>query len=155
MAELGTGLGNRRVVTGLDADGKSAVVIDGPIPRFNAVSAALAWRTKTTPADNSGNADTVAPYEISMLHTPGSNFSICEFAPNSPEHMHATDTIDYLVILSGKVTLVLEDGEADLGPGDFVVDRGVLHGWRNPHGERCIAAVVNLPAHRVGKGRTI
>ena len=31
-----TDLGNRRVVTGLDAEGKSAVVIDGPIPRFNA-----------------------------------------------------------------------------------------------------------------------
>jgi mannose-6-phosphate isomerase-like protein (cupin superfamily) len=155
MAELGADLGNRRVVTGLDADGKSAVIIDGPIPRFNATSAALAWRTETTPADNSGSADPVAPYEISMLHTPGSNFSICEFAPNSPARMHATDTIDYLVILRGKVTLVLEDGEADLGPGDFVVDRGVVHGWRNPHAEPCIAAVVNLPAHPVGNGRTI
>jgi mannose-6-phosphate isomerase-like protein (cupin superfamily) len=50
---------------------------------------------------------------------------------------------------------VLEEGEADLGPGDFVVDRGVVHGWRNPHDEPCVAAVVNLPAHPVGKGRTI
>ena len=150
-----TDLGNRRVVTGLDAEGKSAAVIDGPIPRFNDMTAALAWRTSATPADNSGNADTVAPYEVAMLHTPGSNFAICEFKPHTPEHMHATDTIDYLVILSGRVTLVLEEGEADLGPGDFVVDRGVLHGWRNPHDEPCVAAVVNLPAHPVGKGRTI
>ncbi|HEX8055928.1 MAG TPA: cupin domain-containing protein [Novosphingobium sp.] len=148
-------LGNRRVVTGLDADGKSAVVIDGPIPRFNDMTAALAWRTASTPADNSGNADPVAPYDVAMLHTPGSNFAICEFRPHTPELMHATDTIDYLIILSGKVTLVLEEGEADLGPGDFVVDRGVVHGWRNPHDEPCVAAVVNLPAHPVGKGRTI
>lgn len=148
-------LSNRRVVTGLDGDGRSAVVIDGPIPRFNDMTAALAWRTETTPADNSGNADPAAPYEVAMLHTPGSNFAICEFKPNTPEHMHATDTIDYLIILSGRVTLVLEEGEADLGPGDFVVDRGVLHGWRNPHAEPCIAAVINLPAHPVGKGRTI
>jgi mannose-6-phosphate isomerase-like protein (cupin superfamily) len=148
-------LSNRRVVTGLDAAGKSAVVIDGPIPRFNAVSAALAWRTAATPADNSGNEDPVAPYEVAMLHTPGSNFAICQFAPHTPELMHATDTIDYLVILSGRVTLVLEEGEADLGPGDFVVDRGVVHGWRNPYDERCVAAVVNLPAHPVGNGRTI
>jgi len=56
----------------------------------------------------------------------------------TPELMHATDTIDYLIILSGKVTLVLEEGEADLGPGDFVVDRGVVHGWRNPHDEPCV-----------------
>ena len=148
-------LGNRRVVTGLDAHGKSAVVIDGPIPRFNDMTAALAWRTASTPADNSGSEDPVAAYDVAMLHTPGSNFAICEFKPHTPELMHATDTIDYLIILSGKVTLVLEEGEADLGPGDFVVDRGVVHGWRNPHDEPCVAAVVNLPAHPVGKGRTI
>ena len=148
-------LGNRRVVTGLDAEGRSTVIIDGPIPRFNDMTAALAWRTASTPADNSGSEDTVAPYAVDMLHTPGSNFAICEFRPNTPELMHATDTIDYLVILSGRVTLVLEEGEADLGPGDLVVDRGVVHGWRNPYDEPCVAAVVNLPAHPVGKGRTI
>ena len=151
MAELK----NHRVVTGLDADGKSCVLIDGPIPCYNDMSAALAWRTDSTPADNSGTADPVVPYAVELLHTPGSNFAVCEFPPNTREIMHATDTIDYLVILSGKVTLVLEEGEADLGPGDFIVDRGVLHGWRNPHAERCVAAVVNLPAHPVGKGRTI
>jgi mannose-6-phosphate isomerase-like protein (cupin superfamily) len=149
-------LSSRRVVTGLDAEGKSAAVIDGPIPRFDRnMTAALVWRTTGQPADNSGNADMAVPYTIDLLHTPGSNFTICEFPANTPEIMHATDTIDYLVIMSGKVTLVLEEGEADLGPGDFVVDRGVMHGWRNPHGERCVAAVVNLPAHPVGKGRSI
>lgn len=150
-----SGLAKRRVVTGLDAEGKSTVVIDGPVPRFNDMTAALVWRTGGHPADNSGNEDPVAPYEVAMLHSPGSNFAICEFRPNTPEHMHATDTIDYLVILSGRVTLVLEEGEADLGPGDLVVDRGVMHGWRNPHDEPCIAVAVNLPAHPVGKGRTV
>lgn len=146
---------HRRVVTGLDAAGKSCVVIDGEIPRFNAMSAALAWRTESTPADNAGGADTAVPYATELLHTPGSNFAICQFAAGAREIMHATDTIDYLVILQGRVTLVLEAGEAELGPGDFVVDRGVLHGWRNPHDEPCVAAVVNLPAHPVGTGRTI
>jgi mannose-6-phosphate isomerase-like protein (cupin superfamily) len=148
-------LESRRVVTGIDAEGKSCVIIDGAIPGFTGANTALAWHTDAQPADNSGNADAVRPFEIEMLHTPGSNFSICTFQANTPEHMHATDTIDYLIVLSGRVTLVLEDGEADLGPGDFVVDRGVNHGWRNPHDETCIAAVVNLPAHPVGKGRTI
>lgn len=148
-------LNHRRVVTGLDGEGKSGIVIDGPIPSFNEVPAALAWRTDALPADNSGHADPVAAYAIEMLHTPGSNFAICQFPPNTPALMHATDTIDYLVILKGKVTLVLEDGEADLAAGDIVVDRGVMHGWRNPHGEPCVAAVVNLPAHPVGQGRTI
>lgn len=148
-------LNHRRVVTGLDAEGQSCVVIDGPIPQLNEMTAALAWRTEAQPADNSGSADPVAPYAVEMLHTPGSNFAICQFPPNTPEIMHATDTIDYLVILKGQVTLVLEDGEADLAAGDFVVDRGVMHGWRNSHAEPCVAAVVNLPAHPVGGGRTI
>ena len=111
--------------------------------------------TRLAVADNSGNEDTAVPYCIDLLHSGGSNFAICTFPPGAEAFMHATDTLDYLIVLSGKVTLVLEKGEAALGPGDFVVDRGVLHGWRNPHDEPCVAAVVNLPAHPVGKGRTI
>ncbi|MCB2076546.1 MAG: cupin domain-containing protein [Novosphingobium sp.] len=147
-------LGHRRVVTGLNDAGQSDVVIDGPIPRFNEISAALAWRC-TIPADNSGREDAAVPYAIELLHSGHANFAICEFPADSPEIMHATDTIDYLVILSGRVTLVLEKEEVDLGPGDFIVDRGVMHGWRNPHDEDCVAAVVNIPAQPVGKGRTI
>ena len=150
-------LAHRRVVTGLDDDGRSCIRIDGPIPPSGPAvsSAAFVWRTDGVPADNSGRDDTVVPYEIDLLHTGGSNFAICEFPPGTDALMHATDTIDYLVILSGHVTLELEAGEAALGPGDFVVDRGVMHGWRNDGDEPCIAAVVNLPAHPVGKGRTI
>ncbi|MDB5724052.1 MAG: hypothetical protein JWQ16_806 [Novosphingobium sp.] len=148
-------LAHRRVVTGLDAVGKSCVIIDGEIPRFNTMSAALAWRTEAQPADNAGSADAVVPYAVDLLHTAGSNFAVCQFPAGAQEIMHATDTIDYLVILQGRVTLVLEEGEAELGAGDLVVDRGVLHGWRNPHDEPCVAAVVNLPAHPVGQGRTI
>jgi quercetin dioxygenase-like cupin family protein len=147
-------LGNRRVVTGIDDEGRSCVVIDGPIPRLNEMNAALAWRC-AVPADNSGREDTVAPYSVEMLHSGGANFAICEFPPRSDAYMHATDTIDFLVVLAGKVTLVLEIGEASLEPGDFVVDRGVLHGWRNDHDQPCTCAVVNLPAHPVGAGRTI
>lgn len=148
-------LGFRRVVTGLDGDGKSCVVIDGAVPQMSPINAAFVWRTEGYPADNSGNSDTAVPYDVELLHTDGSNFAVCEFPPNTDALMHATDTIDYLVIMSGAVTLVLEDGEAELGAGDFVIDRGVIHGWRNDHDEPCIAAVVNLPAHPVGKGRTI
>lgn len=145
----------RRVVTGLNAEGKSAVILDGPVPRFNAMNAALAWRTTSAVADNSGTADTAVPYAMELLHSGGSNFAVCEFPPGAEAYMHATDTLDYLIVLSGHVTLVLEKGEAALGPGDFVVDRGVLHGWRNDGAEPCICAVVNLPSHPVGKGRTI
>ena len=145
----------RRVVTGLDAAGRSCAIIDGEVPHFAERGVALVWATRTTPADNSGSADPVSPYEIEMLHMPGSNFAVCTFNPGSPALMHATDTIDYLVIVSGHVTLVLETGEVTLGPGDLVVDRGVMHAWRNDSDAPCMAAVVNLPAAPVGKGRTI
>ena len=147
-------LGNRRVVTGLDEAGRSCIMIDGPIPQLNEMSAALAWRC-AIPADNRGAEDAAAPYSIAMLHSGEANFAICEFAPGSEAFMHATDTIDYLVVLAGRVTLVLESGEAALGPGDFVVDRGVLHGWRNEHTEPCRCAVVNIPSLPLGNGRTI
>lgn len=146
---------HRRIVTGLNSEGKSTVIIDDAVPRFNDMSAALIWKTDQYPADNSGNKDTAVPYSVELLHTPGSNFAVCEFPPHTQAYMHATDTIDYLVILSGHVTLVMEEGDVNLGPGDFVVDRGVMHGWRNSNDEPCVAAAINLPAHPVGAGRTI
>jgi mannose-6-phosphate isomerase-like protein (cupin superfamily) len=145
----------RRVVTGLDEQGRSCVLIDGPIPDFESADAAYAWRTDSLPADNSGNEDTAVPYEIEHLHAGGSGFAICTFAAGMESFMYAADTIDYFVILKGRVTLLLETGEVTVGPGDFVVDRGVMHGWRNPFEETCVCAVVNLPAKPVGRGRTI
>lgn len=150
-----TGPTARRVVTGLNAEGKSCVIIDGEVPHFATRGVALVWATRSYPADNTGATDPVSPYEIEMLHMPGSNFAVCTFTPGAKALMHATDTIDYLVIISGHVTLVMEDGEAQLGPGDMVVDRGVMHAWRNDTDAPCLAAVVNLPAHPVGQGRTI
>lgn len=147
--------GYRRVVTGLDADGRSCVVIDGPIERRSPINAALAWRTESLPADNASADDAAVPYATDLLHSSGSLFAICEFPPGTQAFMHATDTIDYLVVLTGHVTLVLEAGEVALGPHDFVVDRGVIHGWRNDGAQPCVCAVVNLPASPVGEGRTI
>ncbi len=146
----------RRIVTGLNADGKSCVIIDGPLPRSSNMGVALAWHTPGLPADNMGDEDSAPPFSFDILHTPGSNFAICIFAPNDMSgFMHATDTIDYLVVLEGQVELILESEVVPLRAGDFIVDRGVVHGWSNPHDERCVVAVINLPAHPVGKGRTI
>jgi mannose-6-phosphate isomerase-like protein (cupin superfamily) len=149
-------LAPRRVVTGLNAEGQSAFIFDAPVPQFDTpYGTSLVWQSKSQPADNSSNADVAEPYALEMLHTPGSTFALCTFKPHSPALMHATDTIDYLVILSGHVTLVTENGEAQLGPGDLVVDRGVMHGWRNDSDQPCHAVAINIPAHPVGKGRTV
>lgn len=145
---------SRRVVTGLGDDGRSRVVIDAPISSLDETAATLMWRC-SLPADNAGSQDRAAAYTLDLLHSGDANFAMCEFAPGVDAFMHATDTIDFLVVISGRVTLVLEDGVADLGPGDCVVDRGVPHAWRNDHEEPCRCAVVTIPARPVGRGRTI
>lgn len=46
--------------------------------------------------------------------------------------MHATDSIDYDVILSGELWLELDDGaEVHLTAGDIVVMNGTRHAWHN------------------------
>jgi mannose-6-phosphate isomerase-like protein (cupin superfamily) len=52
--------------------------------------------------------------------------------PSDPG-MHATDTIDFEVVLDGTMVLELDDGaEVTLRPGDTVVQNGTRHRWRNP-----------------------
>jgi mannose-6-phosphate isomerase-like protein (cupin superfamily) len=148
--------GHRRVVTGLNAKGRSCVLFDGPVPRHGPV-ANLVWRTAEVPADNTGGTDAAAPYDMAMLHDGGTNFILTELPPGlaGEAFMHATDTIDYLVVLSGELVLVLETGEVTLHGGDFIVDRGVIHGWRNDGDVPAVYCSVTLPAHPIGKGRTV
>lgn len=144
----------RRVVTGLDAEGRSCVIIDGEVPRHGGASA-LVWRSAAVPADNSGSEDMAAPYAMEMLHDGGSNFMLVELPVGMGRFMHATDTLDYLVVLSGRVVLELETEAVTLDPGDFIVDRGVPHAWRNDGPDVAVMASITLPALPVGKGRTV
>ena len=45
--------------------------------------------------------------------------------------MHKTKTIDYIILLEGDVTLVLDEEEVRLKPFDVVVQRGTNHAWIN------------------------
>jgi hypothetical protein len=44
--------------------------------------------------------------------------------PGSGFDMHQTPTIDFLVVVSGRMELLMDEGSAKLGPGDCVVQRG-------------------------------
>jgi len=48
--------------------------------------------------------------------------------------MHKTETVDYIILLQGEVTLLLDEGEVAMKPFDVVVQRGTNHGWVN-HGD--------------------
>ena len=45
--------------------------------------------------------------------------------------MHKTETIDYIILLKGDVTLILDEEEIDMKPFDVVVQRGTNHAWVN------------------------
>ena len=68
--------------------------------------------------------------------------------PDNPG-MHTTDTVDFEVILSGRVVLELDDGvQTTLAPGDTVVQNGTRHRWSNPGAEPAVIAVFICGAHR-------
>jgi quercetin dioxygenase-like cupin family protein len=145
----------RRVVTGLDADGRSAVIIDGPVPAWGETGGRV-WRTESHPADNSVQADGPhVPFSFDLMQSGGSTVMVHTFMPGTPEYWHATDSIEYLVMIAGEVTLQLEAGDVTVRAGDVLVDRGVIHSWRNDSGAPARAVIVALPALPVGKGKTV
>ncbi len=63
--------------------------------------------------------------------------------------MHTTDTIDYIVVLSGEADLELDAGaKVHINAGDTVVQRGTRHAWRNKGSEPFVAAAVMIGAKR-------
>lgn len=136
----------RRVITGLDSEGRSCVLIDGPSSR-------VIWSTEDTPADNNGSVDAGGgPFRFPVS---GTLFVFADFPPGGGSPMHSTDTIDYLVVVSGEVFFITETSETLLRAGDALVDRGILHAWRNDSDKPCRILNVLCPARPVGKGATV
>ena len=61
--------------------------------------------------------------------------------------MHKTDTIDYIVLLKGDVTLLLDEEEVRLKPFDTVVQRGTNHAWINNGEEPALLIGVLIDSH--------
>ena len=63
--------------------------------------------------------------------------------------MHATDSIDYAIVLSGETWCVLDDGvEIHLTPGDCLVQCGTKHTWKYKGHVPCIIAYIMIGAKR-------
>lgn len=56
--------------------------------------------------------------------------------------MHKTDTIDYIILLKGDVTLILDQEEVDIKPFDVVVQRGTNHAWVNNGSEPALLIAI-------------
>ena len=61
--------------------------------------------------------------------------------------MHKTKTIDYIILLQGDVTLILDEEEIDLKPFDVVVQRGTNHAWVNNGNEPALLIAVLIDSN--------
>jgi quercetin dioxygenase-like cupin family protein len=137
------------------------------------------WRTTGAPARYDGNADEAAA-GISFTLEPlpgGTNFRISEYPPEPPDAtaaidgkqafaqvgaahrlvdgarhplMHATETVDYAIVLEGRIDMLLDDQDVPLQAGDVIIQRGTNHCWVNRYDEPCRMAFILIDA--VGEG---
>jgi len=134
------------------------------------------WVTEKTPEDNSSTGDRARrPIRLEPPRG-GSIFRYFAIEPENPnvsaaereaaaaamfkainaEHcrvdtsrnpgMHTTRTVDYIILLDGEVTLILDRAEVKLKPFDVVVQRGTNHAWVNHGPGRALLAAVLIDA---------
>jgi mannose-6-phosphate isomerase-like protein (cupin superfamily) len=75
--------------------------------------------------------------------------SHCRVDTSRSPGMHKTSTVDYIVVLRGAVTMIMDEGEVTLKAGDLVVQRGTNHDWVVRGNEPCLIAAIMIGAHPV------
>ena len=133
----------------------------------------LLWVTDGSPAPIGGSID-LADRQIGTSPPPGGSvFRIMDYPPVTPEmekmdatarqkelahepeikglpprhpFMHRTRTIDYALILSGEIDMLLDDSEIHLKAGDVLVQQGTNHAWVNRGTEVCRIAFILIDA---------
>jgi len=62
--------------------------------------------------------------------------------PGKHPWMHRTKSVDYGIVISGEITLILDDCEVLMKPGDVCIQRGTNHAWSNRGKENCVVCFV-------------
>ncbi len=131
------------------------------------------WATDCAPAQMQGDIDRAAGVKMTSPINGGSVFRIIDYPPTKPEHdtldvnarmdelkheagiaglpprhpfMHRTRSVDYAIILSGEIDMLLDDSEVHLKAGDVVVQQGTNHAWVNRSNAVCRIAFVLVDA---------
>jgi quercetin dioxygenase-like cupin family protein len=131
----------RLLVTGIDAAGRSCAAQDGPVAlqgdaSLGGILYSVLYASASAPSiDDAGGR---AAEFLDLAVPPGSmRWTVIEYARGAGFSMHHTDTVDFDVVLSGSVQLILDDGVHLLTAGDSAVVTGVDHAWRaGPEGCR-------------------
>ena len=145
----------RRVITGHDTNGKAVVKIDEVATHaFTGRPGATGinvWTTEGFPANNDGEDDAGLRTAGTTLPN-GTIFRMLEFAPGLAARNHRTDSIDYIVVMSGEIDMELDDSVVHLKAGDVMVQRGTIHNWVNRGAAPCVLAVILIAAKSVEAG---
>jgi quercetin dioxygenase-like cupin family protein len=152
----------RRVVTGHDARHTAKAIMDSPATNAKyantgAVST-LIWCTDRTPA-NIVVGEKIEDMGARILGTAppahGSRFAVIDFPPGNHGRMHRTETIDYVIVISGEIDMDMDDSTIKLKAGDVVVQRGTNHAWVNRASERARVAFVLIDGEPLGIGQPV
>jgi len=145
----------RRVITGHDANGRAIVKIDEVSKSVASgrpgATACNIWTTEGFPANDDGAGDESLRQVATTLKN-GTSFRVIEFAPGLAARNHRTDSIDYIVVISGEIDMELDESMVHLKAGDVMVQRGTIHNWVNRGTAPCVLAVVLIDAKSVEAG---
>jgi quercetin dioxygenase-like cupin family protein len=145
----------RRVVTGHDSAGRAKVLIDETVKnaasRRKGVTSAVVWTTDTFPVNNDGDDDTSVRKTGTTLEN-GTVFRVVRYEPGVVPRRHRTDSVDYAVVISGKIDMELDDDTVTLQAGDVLVQRGTVHNWVNRYDEVCTVAFILVAGKPVTVG---
>ncbi|MDZ7899212.1 MAG: cupin domain-containing protein [Arcicella sp.] len=138
----------RRVVTGHTKQGIATFLMDDSfettvIPSGDAAMATI-WTTATVPADCNDETDGRIRDAGTTLKG-GSVIRIVDMLPNASSPLHRTNSIDYGIVISGKIELELDNQVfKTIEAGEIIVQRGTVHKWRNPSSEEICRIVFVL-----------
>jgi quercetin dioxygenase-like cupin family protein len=152
----------RRIVTGHDSGNVAKVLKDG-VPdnrKFSPTGAVstLIWSTDECPADIRAGED-IEDYGARILGTApparGTRFAIIDFPPHSTGTVHRTESLDYVIVLSGEIEMQMDRSVVSMKAGDVMIQRGTNHGWINRTDRTARLAFVLMDAKPLGIGHAV
>jgi quercetin dioxygenase-like cupin family protein len=152
----------RRIVTGHDTNGVAKVLIDGEATNTRSSQpgrfSTMIWATDESPADMRLGEDIEDMGARVMGTAPppgGTRLTINDIPPGTRGKMHRTETIDYVILISGELEMEMDDSSVTMRAGDVMVQRGTNHSWINHGPDYARVAFVLLDAKPLGIGEPV
>ena len=141
----------RCVVTGNNSVGKSIILSDEPGPEDpisrTMLKSTFLWMEDEVPVQLDNSSNPLRHTDITFLPpSRGLSARIMTCEPGFHADYHQTDTIDLIVIVSGQIELLLDEGSTVLNVGETVIQRATNHGWRVFGEEPCTFVAIMISA---------